>query len=240
LSSYAYRDKLRTQVVFATEITINDENNEFYCRDSNCNAKMTWRNGSTVVNKKPYFSALKSKPHIDGCKFKNEKSSFNENRYDESLFKFIQLVDEYIEGNVQIIKRRLFTLSQIFFMCKSKNMRDVYGDTNIGKILCDNRSNIIYKNGILGPRLVECKFYKYNTEEKSIFFKYPLDDNKENKYKLKISFAENPELFLFVRRKVYNTSTSPIIIIGKWYWQDGYCTTSFANKHQIYTPFKKS
>ncbi|MGL5902035.1 MAG: hypothetical protein ACRCZO_05055, partial [Cetobacterium sp.] len=144
-----------------------------------------------------------------------------------------------IQGDVKIIKRRLFTLSQIFFMCKSKNIDAIYGDTNIWKILCDNRSNNIYKKGILGEHLVECKFHKYNPKEHSIFFKYPLDDTKNNKYNIKISFADDPELFSFVRRKVYNTNGSPIVIVGNWHWKDGYLTTPFTNKHQVYTPFKK-
>ena len=239
MSFYAYRDKLRTQIVFATEITIKEINTEFYCKNPDCNAILKFRSESSVINKRACFFTLQSKPHIENCSFEHKKNPFNQTKYDETLFKFIPLINEYIRDDIKIIKRRLFTLSQIFFMCKSKNINNIYGDTNIWKILCDNRSNNIYKKGILGGHLVECKFYKYDPNENSIFFKYPLDDDKKNKYNLKITFEENPELFLFVRRKVYNTNGSPIIIAGNWYWKEGYCTTSFTNKHQVYTPFKK-
>lgn len=239
MSFYAYRDKARTQIVFATEITIKDINTKFYCKNPNCDAILKFRNESSIIGKKPCFFALSSKPHVKNCSFQNKKTPFNKTKYDESLFKFIPLVNEYIQGDIKIIKRRLFTLSQIFFMCKSKNINTTYGDTNVWKILCDNRSNHIYKKGILGEHLVECKFHKYDIENNSIFFKYPLDDSKKNKYNIKISLKNNLDLFLFVRRKVYNTNDSPIILIGNWYWENGYLTTPFTNKHQVYTPFKK-
>lgn len=239
MSFYAYRDKARTQIVFATEVTIKDNNTRFYCGNPNCDAILKFRSESSVIEKRACFFALKSKPHMKGCSFESNINPFKPTKYDEALFEFIPLINEYIQGDIKIIKRRLFTLSQIFFMCKSKNINDIYGDTNIWKILCDNRSNKIYKKGILGVHLVECKFHKYNSKETSIFFKYPLDDTKDNKYDIKISFADDPALFLFVKRKVYNTNNSPIIIAGEWHWEDGYLTTSFTNKHQLYTPFTK-
>ncbi|MGF6906793.1 hypothetical protein [Fusobacterium sp. PH5-44] len=232
MSNYAYRDLQRKKIIFASETTINDKKINFFCGNSKCNAILRLCSGI----KSPYFAALKKHTHIEGCTFANKSSKFDLTKYNENLFVFENIVNEYLTQNVRRIPRRIYTLSQMYHVAKSAGINDRYGSSFIHEILCDNRSNKVYTYNIRGFHLIECKFYSYNEDEQFITFEYPLNDNLKNKYKLKISIINNPELFSFVLKKIYNKNDYPIVIIGNWRLYQGYYITDFTNKHQIYMP----
>lgn len=235
LSNYAYSDIERKKVVFANSGTIFDKHKEFYCENPECNAilKLKAKN-SNIVN--PYFSTLPNKPHIENCYFKKiNNNKFNEPNYNEDLFEFNDIIEEYLNNNICNVNRRLSTLSQIYYMCKSKDIITKYNDFQVGKILCDTRSNHIYVKGIFGYHLIECSFNSYRDQDQTLYFRYPLNDSLTNKFLLKIVF-QTEELYLEIKNTFCNFKGYPIVIAGNWYSNGKYFSTDITNRYQFYAP----
>ena len=235
MAYYAYSDFERKKIVLASSCTIIDKHKEFYCENPECNAKLKLKAlNSNIVNK--YFSTLKNFPHIENCYFKKiTTNNFNEIDYNEDLFIFNDIIEEYLNNNICNVNRRLSTLSQIYYMCKSKDIFTKYNDFQIGKILCDTRSNHIYIKGIFGYRLIECKFYSYRDQDKTLYFKYPLNDSLINTFLLKIVF-QTEELYLNIKNTFCNFKGYPIVIAGQWYKNEKYFSTNITNRNQFYAP----
>ena len=235
MSDYAYRDKLRTKIIYATEAKAEDKGEIFFCENPDCNAHLHL---DALISEAvpPYFSAKeKNFPHVEGCYFKSMGNSFNKNEYDENLFNFYELVNEYLNGTVHRIPRRLYTLSQIYHMCKSKKNNDTYNNINIWKILCDNRSNYIYTRGLNGAHLIECKISRFNPDELTISLKYPFNDSLSNKYNLKVHDLFDRLLNLILNDD--NTITKrPMIVLGNWRKINSDYVSNIATRTQIYIP----
>ncbi|MHA4987856.1 hypothetical protein [Cetobacterium somerae] len=239
MSSYAYRDKLRTQIIFAREAKAVDKDVNFFCENPDCHAYMRL-NALNSESVPPYFTAnITNFEHIDNCYFASSTTSFNEAHYNESLFNFDEIVNEYLNDNVQQIPQRLYTLSQMYHLCKSKSVNDSYNNISIWKMLCDSRSNNFYTKGLYGPHLVECKVTSFNPKNLTINFKYPFNEALPNKYDLrviindKILFSNLLNLLLTRDKKLIKR---PIIIFGNWQKYNGYFTSNIAIKSQIYIP----
>ena len=236
MSSHAYSDKKRTQIITATkEKNVKSVNKLFYCLNPECNAKLQLKASSSNIIKKPYFSALPSKPHIQNCWVTNLNEGFNETNYNPDLFVLDEVVNEYMTGNFIKNTKRLSTISGIYHMCKTKSINTIYGDSKVFKILCDNRSNQIYSKNIQGSHLIECKYFSYDSKSKHITFKYPLDTTLKNIYTLKV-FIPDEKLFNEIRNSVYNKSDYSIIVVGDWKKEASIFKTTITNKFQIYFP----
>ncbi len=236
MSSHAYLDKERTQIITATKNSdVTTVNKIFYCLNPECNAKLQLRANSSIVIENPYFSALSSVPHIQNCWVANLKKGFTETNYNSDLFVLDEVVNEYMTSNFIKNIKRLSTISGIYHMCKTKSINMIYGDSKVFKILCDNRSNHIYSKNIQGSHLIECKYYSYDSKSKHITFKYPLDTTLKNTYTLKV-FIPDEELFKKIKDSVYNNSDYPIIVVGDWKKESSVLKTTLTNKFQIYLP----
>lgn len=237
MSFYAYKDELRTQIIYATETTAEDKSKYFFCENPECNARLHL-DALNSEGPLPYFAARKKNfKHVENCFFESKKNLFVEEKYDENLFNFDELVNEYLNGSVRRIPNRLYTLSQIYRMCKSKNIDSLYNNISIWKILCDCRSNHIYTKGIYGAHLIECKALKYDPNESTVSFKYPINDSLPNKYDLKV-IIDNKDLFNTIKNLILTDERKitkrPIIIIGNWQKNENYYVTSMATKTQLY------
>ena len=241
MSKFAYRDKDRKHKVYADQVNnIVDNQKEFYCPNIECNAKLTLRANSSIKGISPYFSPLKSYPHIDNCFCRNNSFSFDDRDYDESLFNFKELVDEYYSDNFQKIPNRLESLSAIYYMVKTKKIDDTYNQTKIFEIFVDNRANRIYSNKIFGSHIIECLFTGYDNNNIKLYFKYPVDEKLPNKYSVVVEFIDR-NLFREMLDKVYNNKNYSLLIIGNWKSSSDkkgnkYTRTTMTKPYQIYFP----
>ena len=140
MSKFAFRDKERTQKVYADSLNIKDNNTRFYCPNPECSARLTLKANSSIAGISPYFSNLPSAPHIENCFCQKKNFSFDDREYEETLFNFEEIVNEYTTNNIINIDRRLETMSAVFYMCKTRNINDTYNQIKIWKILVDNRT----------------------------------------------------------------------------------------------------
>lgn len=238
MSKFAFRDKERTQKIYADEINVKDINTEFYCPNRECNARLTLKANSSI-KKTPYFSNLPTAPHIKNCFCQNNSFSFDEREYNESLFNFEEITKEYSTSGFKKIPKRLETMSAIFYMCKTRNINDSYNQIKIWSILADARSNYIYSNGIFGAHIIECYFFSYSPKTLTICLKYPIDESLRNKYTIVISFSDE-KLFKEMKNKLYddknNNSKYPVLIIGNWQYHNkkNLVQTTINNAFQIY------
>lgn len=238
MSKFAFRDKERTQKVYADKLNIKDVNTKFYCPNFECNAILTLKANSSISKISPYFSNLPTAPHITNCFCQKNSFSFDERRYNENLFNFEEITNEYLTNSFTKIPERLETMSAIFYMCKTRNIYDTYNQIKIWNILADNRSNHIYSNGIFGSHIIECYFSHYSKENLTIYLKYPIDDSLKNKYTIGISFSDE-KLFREIRNKLYNHDNHlkyPVLIIGNWRYHNkkNLVETTINNVFQIY------
>lgn len=239
MSFYAYKDELRTQIIYATETAAEDKNKYFFCENPECNAHLHL-DALNSEGPLPYFSARENNfKHVKDCFFGSRTNLFVESKYDENLFNLEELTNEYLNNTVHRIPNRLYTLSKIYHMCKSKNINSSYNHISIWKILCDCRSNHIYTKGVYGAHLIECKAISFDPRESTISFKYPFNDSLPNKYDLKV-IIDDKDLFNTIKNLILTDERKitkrPIIIIGNWQKRKNYYVTSMATKTQLYVP----
>lgn len=237
MSKFAFRDKERTQKVYADSLNIKDNNTRFYCPNPECSARLTLKANSSIAGIPPYFSNLRSTPHIANCFCHKNNFSFDDREYEEVLFNFEEIVNEYTTNNIINIDRRLETMSAIFYMCKTRNINDTYNQIKIWKILVDNRANHIYSKGIIGTHIIECYFSYYSNDDLTIYLKYPVNNSLSNKYNVGISFTDE-ELFKEIRNKLFNNDKKkyPVLVIGNWEYdsKNNLAQTSINSSFQIY------
>lgn len=240
MAFYAYRDYERKDVLQAVDATGSDKQLYYFCENPNCSAVLVL-NALTSIKIPSYFSSLPTAKHVEGCYAKSISRPFNTKKYNEGLFKLNIIIEEYISNKVNLKTNRLTTLSHLYYMCKSKKILDSYGDSQIWEILCDRRSNRQYSKGIYGSHLVECEFYRFFEDKKTILFKYPFCNLGDNQYILKLIFKDDDKLYTEIKSLVVNwrsISKFPIIIAGDWKKNGNEYTTKITNRNQIHIPGK--
>lgn len=254
MSDYAYRDKNKTQIVYADECTIEDVNSIFYCKNIQCNAQLFLRAIKSTTS--THFVAFKAHPHIENCYARND-GSFSITSYDEESFNFENSMQNIMSGvNVKKTKvidgdppkrakgkagtteypKPIETVSQIYKMCKELHPNKHYNGVPIWQMLYDDRNNGYLKKGIWGYHLVECSYVKYNKTDQYIYLKYPINDMLANKYTIILTF-KNLDDFNNLNKKLYNQKNLPIVIAGN-FKKVGYnqFATEINSGRQIYIP----
>ncbi|VWL85171.1 hypothetical protein OMES3154_00455 [Oceanivirga miroungae] len=157
MTKYAYRDENRKNIIYANKATDEDRNNEFYCPNPNCNAKLYIC--SISGSKNAYFRATKAHfKHIKNCYYGNSVANFDSSKFDEEKFNYEDAINNILHnsyGEHSIKPPR--TLRQIYSLCKSFPVDDIYADRKIGLLLLDDRSEYMYQNGFYGMRIIEAK-----------------------------------------------------------------------------------
>ena len=130
----------------------------------------------------PYFRALPSHPHREGCPFAKNAASPKE-RYDERKFDFHCILSNFmsadkgssshtnhtaihpsartdLEPKEQGVPR---TIRQTYDLLKQLPSSSYYGGTRVADMLFDSRSSRMYTQFVSGDKLIECrlcrKFY---------------------------------------------------------------------------------
>lgn len=225
MAFFAYRDCRRTELIYAEDCNIQDRGIRFYCSNIECDAHLYIRSHNSILS--THFYAHKDYPHSLGC---IATKNFNITKYSETDFNFETVINDILE-NIDIVNNSnkascskhntnrnqisISRLGQLYGVCKSRKHTNEYNGYTIWNILFDCRCNYILTKGISGKHIIECKFYKYDSLKKQIFFKYPITESLPNKYILKFEF-EDGNLFNKSLRMIFNTKNIPIAIAGDW------------------------
>jgi hypothetical protein len=240
MSLYAYLDKTREQIVHARDCSESDRGQIFYCFNHHCNEFMSLVLPSEKAN---HFRILKPNLH-NGCKEFQDFIRYVETEYNETEFNLESAIDDFmapkkhetntnrtsVRGSTSTAK--LSSIKKIFSMCKHYDYDCLYNSVEIWKILRDDRCNYIFTKGIWGKCLIECYFQRYDDNQMSIYFKYPLNPALQNQYIIKTVFDDN-ELFNEVKRSVYKRTH--IVLAGNWKSIDNRTSqTNFLSKKQLW------
>lgn len=227
MATYAYKDAMRKDIIYAADAVKEDRNKKFYCPNHNCTAHLYIC--AVDGSKKAYFRATKKEfPHVPMCSFGSSTDEFESDKFDETTFVFDNVMDSlYIvtaaqkvqkahgNHNQGIVKKHpLRTLRQIYLMCKSKPVTETYGDKEIGSMILDDRSKYRYPKGCFENRIVESlpKRKLYDNTKKQLYLSAPINSGK---YSFILQFA-NEILYRTIRDEIYNNRDKIIIVAGKW------------------------
>ncbi len=227
MAVYAYRDALRKEIIYAADAAKEDRSKRFYCPNPNCKAHLYIC--AIDGSKKAYFRATKKGfPHISKCAFGSSTDEFNADEFDEASFVFDNAMENlYIVTSSQklqkmsgnhnqgaVKKHPPRTLRQIYLMCKSKPVTELYGDKVIGSMILDDRSEYRYPNGCFGNRIVEALPRKrlYDDDNMQLYLSAPI---KSGKYSFVLQFTDD-NLYRMIRKEIYNNRDKIIIIAGRW------------------------
>lgn len=97
MSEYAYRDKARKDIIYASSALAEDRGKIFFCPNAECGANLYLCavDGSTSA----YFRATKQEyHHIDGCPYKSNSNNFKDELYDEEKFVFDDAIVNLFSG----------------------------------------------------------------------------------------------------------------------------------------------
>lgn len=168
MATYAYKDDMRKDIIYAASAVKEDRNKKFYCPNPNCTAHLYIC--AVDGSKKAYFRATKKEfPHVPMCPFGSSTDEFQADQFDETTFVFDNAMDNlcivtaaqkaqktpgnHNQGTVK--KHPPRTLRQIYLMCKSKPVTETYGNKEIGSMILDDRSEYRYPKGCFGNRIIE-------------------------------------------------------------------------------------
>ena len=85
MSAYAYRDRNRTEVIYASEAMTENIDTLFFCPNKDCNAHL--HICAVDGSRKAYFRAThKQFPHIDNCPFASSANHFDSDKFNEQSF----------------------------------------------------------------------------------------------------------------------------------------------------------
>lgn len=196
MANCAYKDKERKKLVYANEATNKDA--IYYCPNKDCNAEMCLCSKEGI--KVPYFRALPSKGHVENCPYKNDVVSFIRSIFDESSFKYEDVMENILASDrqkkksqvlnskdepknnskVDVVNHKLTisTILQLYQMCKETDIDKFYGDTKVGSMILDDRTKHMYPKGCFYKKIVEAKACDdfYDDYKKEIYLKAPIKE----------------------------------------------------------------
>ncbi|MCL2222091.1 MAG: hypothetical protein FWC20_07640 [Oscillospiraceae bacterium] len=219
----AFRDNMKEQKIESKNTTIADVKRVFYCKTSDCQARMTLVNGADSA--RAFFRRMPSSPrHISNlC---SADGYFDTTEYEEEKFDFSAIFSSIIKtsnspnGKISTNravnggggKKAISTLLQIYLMCRKHSC---YNNHCTDDILVDERNFERYKDGIVGQKIVQCTTYHKIKGEHSHKMNYPSFPYEDGKH-IKLNFSSD-ELFWHFYNKFKDTNHKELIIVlGDW------------------------
>ena len=231
MSAYAYRDRNRTEVIYASEAMTENIDTLFFCPNKDCNAHL--HICAVDGSRKAYFRAThKQFPHIDNCPFASSANHFDSDKFNEQAFSFDDAINNLFlvkkesernrnqrnigeHNNGEPNKQPIKTLRQIYSMCKSRPVTDMYAGKKIRDMILDDRSAYYYTKGCFGNKIVEARRqvgYFYEDKSKKIFLKAPTESGKDT---FVLQFDEE-KIYNKIRTEIYNNRDRLFVVAGKW------------------------
>lgn len=112
-------------------------------------------------------------------------------------------------------KKALSTTRVIYAMCKSYSCNDTYNGQRIGEMLFDDRSALMYPNGVPGWKIIECRRVEkgyYNNDRQEIRLEAPLGNPQ---FVFILKFASKRD-FLDMRSSFWENADRPAAVVGNW------------------------
>lgn len=227
MALYAYRDKSRTDVLYASEAVKEDRNKRFYCPNPACDAHLYIC--AIDGSKQAYFRATKpNHGHVDGCEYGESNAGITEEQFDETQFVYEDAIDNLFSATQNQKKKTIpsghtqgkpkkhppRTIRQIYFVLKQHHPNQQYGDRKVADMLLDDRSVKRYPKGCFGKRIIEAyaKQRLYDVAKKQIYLTAPLTDKT---YTFILEFDE-PNTFYTIKNTIYNNREKKIVVAGDW------------------------
>ena len=227
MATYVYRDKARTQKLYAKDASKEDKKTRFYCPNPKCDAHMYIC--SVDGSSSAYFRAIyQQHQHIPNCPF-HSSNDFNPDNHDEAAFNFENALKNLMLPSKPIEKKDtpaphntgeskfkpLRTIRQIYDMCKSFICTDEYNYIPIGQMLVDDRSSYMYPKGVFGYRIIEgmaIRGHFYNPNKLEIKIAAPITNST---YTFILKFREK-SLFNTIRNNIYANRDKIVLVAGEW------------------------
>lgn len=223
----ARRNSNTGPVVNASQVTINEKNDKFYCATPRCDAVMKIVKVGNI--KEAFFRRLPSSPYHISANCMRCGITFDKAKYVESKFTMQGFTDwVFSEPNLNHIgttgtnRKKIGggscgfrSLRRIYEMCVVYGKNGKYNGVLIDDIFADEENFARYKNNLNGLLIVECSFYKKAYGESSLLFNYPTNF-KEPHVIVKLNFVNEKECWEYWNDFKGCHHTEPIAIAGIW------------------------
>lgn len=214
-------------VVNASQVTINEKDDRFYCITPRCDAVMKAVNVGNI--EEAYFRRLPSSPYHISANCMRCGITFEKTKYDESKFTTQRFADWVLSEPSSSHKGTTGTkihkvgggsmgfhsLGTIYKMCVSLGKNEKYNGVLIDDIFVDEENYSRYNNSLNGFLVVECSFYKKVYKESSLLFNYPTNF-KEPHIIVRMNFANEELCWKYYKKFEGCHHTEPIAIAGVW------------------------
>lgn len=214
-------------VVKASDITITEKDDIFYCCTPNCHAEMKIVNLGNV--KEAYFRRLPSSPYHINAKCVRCGITFDKTKYDESRFSKKAAFDWLFSPPDSSHKGKTGTktgkrgctsigfrsLGNIYRLCASLEKTDTYNGVLIDDIFADYENFSRYENNIEGNLILECSYYRKVYKELALLFNYPSDFKSAHNI-VRLDFADEELFWKYYNKLKGCHHTEPIVIAGNW------------------------
>ena len=214
-------------VVNASQVTINEKDDRFYCITPRCDAVMKIVKVGNI--EEAYFRRLPSSPYHISANCMRCGITFDKTKYDESKFTMQGFADWVLsesssnhKGNTGTNTKKVGgrnigfrSLGRIYDMCVVYGKKGKYNGVLIDDIFADEENYPRYSNNLNGFLVVECSFYKKIYGENSLLFNYPT--NFKNPHNIvKLNFDNEKECWKYYDVFKGCHHTEPIAIAGIW------------------------
>lgn len=226
---YAYRSIERNEedIIYACDAIQLDVDKKFFCPNKLCDAEL--HICSLNGTRKPYFRATKKEHrHVEGCLYKDDHTR-SPGGYNENTFSFEDAIDAMMvdSNNTKTVRKvsvnheevpfnkPIYTITQVYSMCKSYSVNHVYAGKKICEMLLDDRSINYYCKGCWGKHIVEGRFKQrlYNDIDKIIYITAPINSGQ---YTFELYFPDE-SLYKSARNQFYNNRKHCIIVAADWH-----------------------
>ncbi|MDW4237265.1 hypothetical protein QI181_01605 [Staphylococcus saprophyticus] len=225
--AHIINDENQKEIVKGRELTDRDRNSkDYFCPNENCETKLALNIKSNGEN---YFSAsYDGFDHIKNCwaesKYANQvilpPKDKNINDFLNSLSKSEprkseESKSEKYDMEDNVTHRRMSTLKDIFYYCKSHNKENNFGDTKIKYMFLDSRTKNIYTKFIHeGTKVViGDSILPFNPKDEMFKIKY------NNKFYFKINFINSSvfnKCYKKLNLKGRNLKDVNVMVLGDW------------------------
>lgn len=223
----ARRNSNNGQEVSASQVTINEKNDLFYCMTPGCDAVMKIVNVGNV--EEAFFRRLPSSQHHISTNCIRCGIVFDETKYVESKFTMQGFSDWVFsepnsnhKGTTGAKTKKVGggsigfrSLGRIYDMCVVLGKDRTYNGVLIDDIFADEENYARYRNNLNGFLIVECSFFKKVYEESLLLFNYPADYRNPHII-LKVNFEDKEMCWKYYNKFKGCHHTEPIVIVGIW------------------------
>lgn len=245
----ARRNSNTGPVVNASQVTINEKQDLFYCVTSDCDAVMKVVNVGNI--EEAYFRRLPSSPYHISANCMRCGITFDKTKYVERKFTMQRFVDWVFsepnsnhKGTTGTNRKKVGggsmgfrSLRRIYEMCVALGKNGRYNGILIDDIFADEENYARYNSNLNGFLVVECSYYKKIYEENALLFNYSTNFKKPHII-VRMNFADEESCWKYYKKFKGCHHTEPIAIAGIWRPTSGISEAQFecdyVSSRQIY------